>query len=177
MIEQRLKKIVLCLVIGVFYLTAFSNIFAEEKGKKNEPGKAKAKMKIAVNELKALQVDPSIPQLLTNQICSELASMGKHDVVCADDIKMILKHQSELIKFGNCQDGDCLKQMGNLLNADKFITGSVGKIGKVFVLNLNLLNAQTALVEKRTSQKVKGDISGLLDKINPSIKALLPSVK
>jgi len=62
-----------------------------------------------------------------------------------------------------CTTTECAVEMGALLNVEKMISGSIGKLGKTYTIDLSLIDVQTARIEKSFFRDFKGEIDGLLD--------------
>ncbi len=62
-----------------------------------------------------------------------------------------------------CTTTECAVEMGRLLNMQKMISGSIGKLGKTYTIDLSLIDVQTAQIEKSFFRDFKGEIDGLLD--------------
>jgi TolB-like protein len=62
-----------------------------------------------------------------------------------------------------CTTTECAVEMGRLLNVQKMISGTIGKLGKTYTIDLSLIDVQTAEIEKSFFRDFKGEIDGLLD--------------
>jgi hypothetical protein len=137
------------------------------------PAPAK-KIKFVVHEL---ATQGGIPAdngaTLSLQVCQELAQLGDYDVICTDELRAMAEMQQRKLDLNACDSDNCLKMIGELSQADRLVTGSVGKLDKATVLNLNLVDAQSGKVLARASDKVNGGIDAILDRIKPTLKKLL----
>ena len=131
------------------------------------------KVSVGVQDLEAKGIDKDTVSALTDLLCTEVSKDKRFEVGCADDLRAILANSGLNIKLGGCDDGECLKKLGNALNKEKFISGSVGKVGKSYVITLKMSDAATGKVEKRASETVEGDVGKLLEGIKKAAKALL----
>jgi TolB-like protein len=62
-----------------------------------------------------------------------------------------------------CTTTECAVEMGRLLNVQKMISGTIGKLGKTYTIDLSLIDVKTAQIEKSFFRDFKGEIDGLLD--------------
>jgi TolB-like protein len=62
-----------------------------------------------------------------------------------------------------CTTTECAVEMGRLLNVQKMISGTIGKLGKTYTIDLSLIDVQTGEIEKSFFRDFKGEIDGLLD--------------
>ena len=134
---------------------------------------AEKKISVGVQDLEAKKVDKDTVSTLTDILCTEMSKDKRYEVSCADDLRAILEHSGLNIQMGGCDDGECLKKLGEALNKEKFVSGSVGKIGDSFVITLKMSDVATGKVEKRHSETVKGDVGKLLDGIKLALTNLL----
>jgi hypothetical protein len=100
---------------------------------------------------------------VTSKFCVEVSKSTKIELICAGDIKHLFQHQEDLIKFGACNQEDCLAKMGEKLKADLFIQGAINKVGETFVVNVTLREGATGKIKTRLSQEVtSGKVEDLL---------------
>jgi TolB-like protein len=62
-----------------------------------------------------------------------------------------------------CTTTECAVEMGELLNVEKMISGSIGKLGQTYTIDLSLIDVKTARIEKSFFRDFKGEIDGLLN--------------
>ena len=117
--------------------------------------------------------DKDTVSTLTDILCTEMSQDSRYEVSCADDLRAILEHNGLNIQLGGCDGGDCLKDLGTALNKEKFVSGSVGKVGDAYVITLKMSDVATGKVESRATETVKGDISKLLDGVKKALKTLI----
>jgi TolB-like protein len=91
---------------------------------------------------------------VAGKFCVDVSRSQKIELICAEDLKNLFKHQQDLIQFGACNQEDCLAEMGRQLEADFIVQGSINQVGEVFVLNVNLVEGKTGKVKTRFSREV-----------------------
>jgi hypothetical protein len=89
-----------------------------------------------------------------NKFCAEVARCKKVQLVCAEDLKILLQHQQELINFGTCEEQECMAKFANAVAADLIVQSSVSKVGASFVMTTNVVDGKTGAVKKRFSEDV-----------------------
>ena len=100
---------------------------------------------------------------IAGKFCVDVSKSKKIDLVCADDLKNLFEHQEDLIKFGACNEQDCLAKMSAMLKADYIVQGSISKVGDTFVFNINLVEGAGGTVKARLSEDVaSGKVEDLL---------------
>jgi len=62
-----------------------------------------------------------------------------------------------------CTTTECAVEMGRMLNVQKMISGTIGKLGATYTIDLSLIDVETAQIEKSFFRDYKGEIDGLLN--------------
>ncbi|OQX96398.1 hypothetical protein B6I21_01090 [candidate division KSB1 bacterium 4572_119] len=60
-----------------------------------------------------------------------------------------------------CTSVECLVEIGQMLSARKIVGGSVGKLGKKYIINLQLVNVESSEMEKLVTENYVGAIEEL----------------
>ena len=98
---------------------------------------------------------------LGNRLRSMLVKTNAFIVLERGQMEDILDEQG--FQQTGCTTTECAIEMGRLLNMQKMISGSIGKLGKTYTIDLSLIDVQTAQIEKSFFRDFKGEIDGLLD--------------
>jgi TolB-like protein len=98
---------------------------------------------------------------LGNRLSSMLVKTNAFVVLERGQMDEILNEQG--FQQSGCTTTECAVEMGRLLNVEKMISGSIGKLGKTYTIDLSLIDVQTAQIEKSFFRDFKGEIDGLLD--------------
>ena len=61
-----------------------------------------------------------------------------------------------------CTTTECAVEMGRMLNVQKMISGTIGKLGATYTIDLSLIDVETAQIERSFFRDYKGEIDGLL---------------
>ena len=89
---------------------------------------ASDKTRIAIQNIEAKSgVDPNAAATVTDLLSSELVSLRRFDVVDRKNMESIMKEQA--LQQGGCTDQACAVKLGNLLNVQKMVVGSLSKLG------------------------------------------------
>lgn len=115
-------------------------------------------------------VSESQASVLADQIRMELMNTGEYSVIERGQLNMIFQEQS-IQASGICNSNECAVQIGQMVGADQIITGSVGRFGSIWVLNLRRIDVETGKVLKMGQTKVKDPIENLLEKGVPEAVA------
>jgi hypothetical protein len=74
--------------------------------------------------------------------------------------------QEQGFQLSGCTSTECAVEAGKLLGVEKMVTGSVGKIGDLYNINIRLFDVGTGQIENTVSHKHEGSVEDLLDVIN-----------
>ena len=108
-----------------------------------------AKQNIAILELTGSGIDSSNLRALTEKLSYELLATDSFSVLERSEMAMILKEQ-EFQQTG-CTDATCAVEVGQLLNVDEMVVGSVNKLGSLYTIMLRSLNVGTGEVVRSAS--------------------------
>jgi hypothetical protein len=114
-----------------------------------EPAPAADKANIA-----ALDLDPrgglGDEEILaiSDRLRGELIATGRFTVVEREQMDAILKEQG-FQQTGACAEASCIVEVGQLLAVHKMVGGSIGRVGKVFSVNLKVIDVATGTIERQ----------------------------
>ena len=115
---------------------------------------------IAVSDLDGSEVSSSEIKALTERLRSELL-MTKHFKVLERDImEEILKEQG--FQQSGCTTNECVVQIGQLVNVEKMVAGTINKIGNTFSSSVRIIDITTGSIDKIVSFDYTGPIDELL---------------
>ena len=125
---------------------------------------AQDKLSVAVLPLQGNGISLSETSVLTDELRSVMVQTGKYIVVERSSMESILKEQG--FQMSGCTSAECAVEAGKLLGVNKMVTGSVGKLGELYNINLRLFDVGTGQIEKTEGQKHEGSVEELLDVIH-----------
>jgi TolB-like protein len=115
------------------------------------------KVKIAVIDLVDKGVGQDVAQNLTDVVTVALNELGVLDVLSRSDIQRMLEFETQKQLVGCESDTSCLAEIGGALGVALLISGSVGKVGASFIINLTLTDTETVTVESREQRQVPSE--------------------
>ncbi|MDD5674894.1 MAG: CsgG/HfaB family protein, partial [Chitinivibrionales bacterium] len=125
------------------------------------------KINMAVNNIKnAAGVTDGEIELLTDRLRAELFNTGAVNVMEREQMQAILKEQG-FQQSGACSDEACLVEMGQMLGVQKMVSGSLGKLGNLFMVNLRVIDIATGQIVKVVSKDIKGNIEDIVGELRP----------
>jgi len=61
-----------------------------------------------------------------------------------------------------CTTTECAVEVGKMLNVQKMVSGTIGKLGRTWTMDIALIDVETSHIEKSFFQDYKGEIDALL---------------
>ncbi len=121
---------------------------------------------IAVAVLQAKSgVTPDEAALLTDRLGVELVRTQRVNLMEREQMNAILAEQG-FQQSGACTDEACLVEMGQLLGVSGLVSGSIGKLDKLIMLNVRLIDVGSAKIETVVSEDVEGNISSVVSRLS-----------
>ena len=130
----------------LIYLLLSSSLFAKEI--------------IAVLDLEQIGLTPQEATILTQRLTTELISLDKYQVVERNNMDKILKEQK--FQHSGCTDSECAVEIGQLLNSDYIIIGSVNKFGKTYAIDARLIDVGLGKGKLSAKFSMTGEVDALL---------------
>lgn len=121
----------------------------------------------AIFPLSARGVDSNSTRILEDALADALAKTGKIRLLERSQMSSILKEQG-FQKSGACEAEQCAVQMGKLLGIEQGVIGSIGLLGKTWVLNARTIDIGTGEVLKTTQRSLSGEIDKVLTDLIPA---------
>lgn len=115
---------------------------------------------IAVLELEAQGISKSEAAILTDRLRSTLIKVGQYTVVDRGNMEEILVEQG--FQQTGCTSDECVVEVGKLLGVQFMVSGSLGRFGKVYTIQLQILNVETGVIEHSSDYDYEGEIENLL---------------
>ncbi len=97
---------------------------------------------------------------LGNRLRSMLVKTNAFVVIERGQMDDILNEQG--FQQTGCTTTECAVEMGRMLNVQKMMSGTIGKLGATYTIDLSLIDVETAQIEKSFFRDYKGEIDGLL---------------
>jgi TolB-like protein len=161
------------LIVLLLAVCAFSqeSITVEEDGPRpaagTNPGLAQEQTKpnyAVMNLSNSASITKDEADIISDRLRVVLVQTGKATVLEREEMLVILKEQG-MQQSGACSDAACLVQIGQLLGVQSIVSGSIGKLGSMYLLNLRVIDVQTGKIVTAVSRDVNGDIESLVDNL------------
>jgi len=117
---------------------------------------------IAVLELEGNGISKSDILGLSNRLRSELFRTNKFIVVERSAMETILQEQG--FQQTGCTAADCAVEMGQLLNVEKMVSGSIDFVAGIYSINLRMIEVATSKIVLSVTEDCDCDLKTLLTK-------------
>ncbi|MFC1620162.1 CsgG/HfaB family protein [Candidatus Neomarinimicrobiota bacterium] len=118
------------------------------------------KLNVAVIDLDAISISVTEAVTLTNRLRVELFRTGRFMVLERSKMNEILDEQG--FQETGCTTSDCLVEVGQLLNMQQMVSGSVSKFGEVYSIELRIFDVATGVIVGAAVEDVTGSLSDVL---------------
>jgi TolB-like protein len=122
---------------------------------------------IAVTDLTGQGVDQASATIISDRLRTELFNTGTFKVLERQSMQDILKEQG--FQQSGCASDQCLVEMGQLLGVTHIVSGTVGKLGAMFTLNVRMIDVKTGVIVYTASVDCRCAIEDVLTNSVPSI--------
>ncbi|MCK5687884.1 PEGA domain-containing protein [Myxococcota bacterium] len=115
---------------------------------------ANAKSTLAVLNIKGQGVEAAMVDTVSDTITAALAKLGVFEVLSRADIMQMVQFEQDKQMLGCESDTECLAELGGALGVALLVSGSIGKVGEAYVLNLTLTDAMASRVVQREQRQI-----------------------
>jgi hypothetical protein len=119
-------------------------------------------------------VSPSEKQLIGDLIATKIDKLGL-DVLTAADVREAVNLQAQSETLGCEADSSCLAEVASAMGAKYVVFGSIGRLGKNFVINVNLFDQSNAHSAARETIRAE-NLDVLPEKIDAGVTALVANI-
>ena len=105
-------------------------------------------------------------ELLTDRFSTTLAQTKALQLVERNEMDNILKEQD--FQASGCTDASCAVEIGKMLNVQYMISGSIGKLGSTYTIDIKMFSVESGQNANAIGQTYRGDIDGLIEEIEKS---------
>jgi TolB-like protein len=105
---------------------------------------------------------------LSDVVQANIVNMGEFIVVDRARIRQILEEQG-FQQSEACSQVECIVEAGKILRVEKMIAGTIGKIGSLFNISIQVVDVATAQIQSTKSRQYSGDIEDIVQEIVPEL--------
>ena len=129
---------------------------------------------VGVIDFEVNQVSDSDARTIAERLRIYLGRSEVFQVLERRQMEEILREQGFQLS-GACDTDECVVQVGRILGARKMVAGSVSKVGKVYSLQIRIVDIETARIEETAYADTKGNIEKVLT--GATLKAALNLIR
>ncbi|MEN9354487.1 MAG: hypothetical protein RL318_1812 [Fibrobacterota bacterium] len=130
---------------------------------------------VAINDFVGKGVTQSEADLITEEVRSQLMRNKKISVMERSMMDQILKEQG-FQQSGACDASDCQVQVGRLLGVNRLVVGSIGHIGRIYMINAKIVDISTGEVLQSVTETYEGAIEDVLQVTAPVIAKRIATI-
>ncbi|MBN2088734.1 PEGA domain-containing protein [candidate division KSB1 bacterium] len=121
---------------------------------------AEKRIPVAVLDLETVDFDSSTKIAFSNRLRTELIEAGQFEVMERNRMENLLDEQG-FQQTGACNTDECVIAAGQILGVSRMIAGSVGRVGKLFAINVRMIDVATGRILKAVSEDAPGPIENI----------------
>lgn len=125
---------------------------------------------VAVMPLQTRGVDSNATRILEDAIADGLVGTGEMRLMERAQMNQVLAEQG-FQESGTCDQSECAVQVGKLLGVERAVVGSVGLLGKTYVINTRVVDIGSGEVLRSSQQRLTGEIDQVLSDLVPKVVA------
>ncbi len=132
---------------------------------------------VVVAPLKTIKVETHVSTILTNELRTALSRSGKYRLVAPEEMQAIDTELQRQLQ-GGCDETSCIAELAGALGAQLLVTGSVGRLEKLYTLNIKLVDiatVRTTLSASRHASKLDELLVKLPDLVAELDRATAPA--
>ncbi len=142
---------------------------AEEAGP--DPAPPVETHQVLVMNLTAIDVESGPAKLVEGLVADALSRHPQLNVMTAADIARLVELEGQRQAVG-CEESSCLAEVAGAMGADFVIFGQVGRLGSIYIVQLNLYDAEAGRSVGREDLRTER-IEDLAHEVEPSIDRLV----
>tara|TARA_Y100000590_G_scaffold455966_1_gene605586 strand:- start:379 stop:1131 length:753 start_codon:yes stop_codon:yes gene_type:complete len=121
------------------------------------------KLVVAIIDLEGRGISSLEAATLTDRMRSELVSTGAVTIVERGQMAEILDEQG--FQQTGCVSSECAVEVGKLLGVSQMATGSIGKIGNSYTIDVRMFAVEDGAIVRSVNRTYSGAIDGLIREI------------
>jgi len=126
----------------------------------------------AVLDLEAKEgISQGVASTISDYLRIQLVNTDKFAIITRENMESVLKEQQ--FQLSGAVDQAKIVEIGKLLGVQKMFTGSVGKVGDIYLVNLKIVDVQSGKIEKaETEECADCKEEGLLGSIKAAVNRI-----
>jgi len=130
------------------------------------------KIRISIMDLKAIGgVSEALAQNVSSILRNEIGATQRFVIVDVSSLSAVQAEQAR--QHSGCTDSACAVKLGNMLNVQKIVVGTIGTVGGVFDIRISFIDVELGQMElsEKVSAKKEADILNAAEFLSKRIAA------
>ena len=115
---------------------------------------------VAILDFEGQGISVQEVQTLTERMRSEIGTTNAVRLIERKAIESIMAEQG--LAQSGCVSDECAAEVGQLLGVQFMVSGTIGKLGDTFTIDVKMFSVETGATERSVNATHEGDIAGLL---------------
>jgi len=137
----------------------------------NHPLSAAEKKKTAVLDFQSADISASGLMILSELVRNEVAKSREFELLESGQMYQVIKDKK--IDTAGLINSKFARAMGMALGVDKIMTGSIGILGKLYIVNIWLIDVDTGRIEKHETEEYVGPIEQIRVPVKTAAQRIL----
>jgi TolB-like protein len=122
---------------------------------------------MAIMGFEATNIEDAEVRILTDRLTTKMAQAGKFVIIERARMNEVLAEQG--FQQSGCVSSECAVEAGSMLGVDIIVTGSIGKLGDLYTLDVRAISVESGKIVNQASQDCECKISVVLREVIPYI--------
>jgi len=129
------------------------------------------KTTVAFLGFNARDIPPSGVDILAELVRNELVISREYTVIDREYTEELLKEME--FQLSDLTDEESVVSVGNLLGVEKLMTGTIGQLGRLYIITLKILDVETGTIERVVNEEFVGVMEDLRKPVRIAVQKLL----
>ena len=122
---------------------------------------------MAIMGFEATNINEAEVRILTDRLTTKMAQAGKFVIIERARMNEVLAEQG--FQQSGCVSSECAVEAGSMLGVDIIVTGSIGKLGDLYTMDVRAISVESGKIINQASQDCECKISVVLREVIPYI--------
>jgi TolB-like protein len=129
---------------------------------------------IAVLNLEERGISEDEAATLTDRLRGHLVNTRAFVVLDRNNMETTMRELG--LQQSGCTTTQCAVRIGKILNMQKMVTGSIGKVGKTYTIDISVIDVESSRIERSFNRDYRGEIDGLLEALQSMAQEMANAV-
>ena len=122
---------------------------------------------MAIMGFEATNINEAEVRILTDRLTTKMAQAGKFVIIERARMNEVLAEQG--FQQSGCVSSECAVEAGSMLGVEIIVTGSIGKLGDLYTMDVRAISVESGKIINQASQDCECKISVVLREVIPYI--------